>query len=119
MGRLALYLSFLASAAPSPGPEKTGTKDQKPLPPVILNEIHYHPSRNADLNEEFVELLNRTDREVDLHGWALRGGVRFRFDRAAGPTLVPPRGFLLVARNPASLAGLSGAPAASIAGPFQ
>src|SRR6267378_3459342 len=45
-GYLSLLFSFLAAAAPSPGPEKTGTKDQKPLPPVILNEIHYHPSRN-------------------------------------------------------------------------
>jgi hypothetical protein len=115
--RAALLSSFLA-AAPAAETGRTG-EAPRPLPPVILNEVHYHPPRHADAAEEFVELHNRTGAPVDIEGWEIRGGIRFRFERAAGPTVIPPRGFLLVARSREGLSRLAGLPVSEIAGPFS
>jgi spore coat protein CotH len=112
---LAGILLFLALAADGPGQKgQTGP----PLPPVIFNEVHYHPARDADAEEEFLELHNRTGSEVDLQGWEIRGGVRFRFDRGVGPTSIPAGGYLVVARRPAGLSRVTGLPDVSIAGPY-
>ncbi len=89
------------------------------LPPVILNEIHYHPPNDADAREEFVELHNRTGSDVDIQGWEFTRGIRYRFDRSTGPASIPARGFLLLARNPALLARTTGIPVSRIAGPFS
>ena len=86
--------------------------------PVIVNEIHYHPSGDAGLREEFVELHNRTDSSVDLHGWAFTNGIDFRFDRSSGPASIAAKGFLLVARSPAAVGGIAGIPPTAIAGPY-
>ncbi len=86
--------------------------------PVIVNEIHYHPGGDAGLREEFVELYNRTDASVDLHGWAFSGGINFQFDRSAGPASIAARGFLLVARNPAAVGRVARIPPTAIAGPY-
>jgi hypothetical protein len=70
--------------------------------PVIISELMYHPVLEDDPTEhhEFVELENRTDREIDLARWRLSGGIRFMF--RAGMVL-PPRGLLVVAKNRARL----------------
>lgn len=88
-------------------------------PAVILNEIHYHPPGPAGLREEFVELHNRSDAAIDLHGWRFTRGIRFRFDRASAEVNIPAGGFLLLARDPAALARISGIPATAIAGPYD
>ncbi len=95
-----------------------------PLPvassPVVINEIYYHPPEDVDdPAEEFVELHNRTDSRVDLHGWRLAGGVEYAFDRAAGPAEIPAGGFLLVGKDPARLAAATGIDVTSIAGPYE
>src|SRR5262245_30679799 len=112
---LAGMLLFLAVAADGPGQKGQAGP---PLPAVIFNEVHYHPARDADAEEEFIELHNRTDGEVDLQGWEIRGGVRFRFDRGVGPTSLRPRGYLVVARRPAGLSRVTGLSDSSIAGPY-
>lgn len=78
------------------------------LPEVVIHEIHYHPA--PDGGPEFIELHNRTDREISLHeadlgvGWRLRGlssadgPGSFTFPRG---TRIPPRGYLLVVEGDA------------------
>lgn len=94
------------------------TPETRPIPPVIVTEIHYHPPGDAGLEEEFLELHNRTDAKVDLHGWAFTDGIDFRFDRNSGPASISPKGFLVLARNRAAVARLTGIPEARIAGPY-
>ena len=67
-----------------------------PPGPVVINEIHYHPANDADLDQEFVELYNRSDTPADLTGYAFAQGIQFRF---AEGTAIPPRGMLVVCRN--------------------
>ena len=103
-----------------PGPAETCPPPLPPaLSPVVLSEIYYHPPDAADPAEEFLELYNRTGAPVDLHGWRLADGVDLVFDRAMGPTVVPPGGMLLVAGDPAAVSRLTGIAATSIAGPWE
>src|SRR5688572_31760199 len=73
-------------------------KNAAPEAPVVISEIMYHPVMDDDpaVSHEFIELENRTDQEIDLGGWQLGGGIRFKF--AAG-TRLPARAFLVVAKN--------------------
>src|SRR5437867_1200806 len=87
-----------------------------PAPRAVLNEIHYHPA--GDPEEEFIELHNPGEAALDLHGWSVRGGVRFRFDRERGPAAIPPGGFLLLARNRPAVARLAGIREEEVAGPY-
>jgi hypothetical protein len=50
--------------------------------------------------EQWVELFNRGSSPVDLSGWRLDGAIDFRFGH--GP-IVPPGGFVVVARHAADL----------------
>ncbi|MEM7235068.1 MAG: lamin tail domain-containing protein, partial [Planctomycetota bacterium] len=61
--------------------------------PLIFSEIYYHPpyvepfgegddacvARCSD-RQQWIELHNRSDEEVELGGWAISRGVRFRFE---------------------------------------
>ncbi|MBM3847799.1 MAG: hypothetical protein FJ405_16135, partial [Verrucomicrobia bacterium] len=80
---------------------------------VVINEIHYHPVEIEafddsgrpvlDLSEdvhEFLELHNPTNTDASLSNWSLSGGVSFDFPPG---TILPARGFLVVARNPRRL----------------
>ena len=75
---------------------------------VIINEIMYHPvSGLAD--DEFVELFNRNPLQaMDVAGWKFVAGIDFTLPPNA---VIPPNGYLVVARNAARLrtnyAGLS------------
>lgn len=80
--------------------------------PIVINEIHY----NHDLDSEwveFVELHNRAAQAVSLAGWTLSDGVGYTFP--AG-TVIPARGYLLVAEDPAALRAKYGA---SALGPYS
>lgn len=86
---------FRRLAQPTPG-----QANARPLlPPVVLHELYYHPI-TEDEDQEFVELFNRSGESVDLTGWRLRGGISFNFPSG---TLLPPGGYLVVARNAALL----------------
>jgi hypothetical protein len=64
---------------------------------IVINEIHYHarptfadPASGvafAKNNEEWIELLNITDEEIDLSGWRLSDGIGYSFPD--GPILAP------------------------------
>jgi hypothetical protein len=72
------------------------------------------PYRESD--EEWVELFNRSTNAVDLTGWRLDAGIDFRFTN--GP-LVPPGGYVVVARDAAALRAKWPEIAANILGDFS
>ena len=71
-----------------------------------------HPAR--DLPESWVELLNRSNRVVDLSGWDLDNGINFEF---APGTLIAPGEFLVVAEDVDALSKRF--PGVPIVGPFR
>ena len=71
---------------------------------IVINEIHYNPARN-EIPAEFVELYNPFPSAVDVSGWKLSGGVNFTLP--AG-TIIAAGGYLVIAENPAVLAGVYG-----------
>jgi hypothetical protein len=56
------------------------------------------PYRNS--GEEWIELFNRSASAVDLTGWRVDAGIDFRFTNG---TVVPPGGYVVVARDAAAL----------------
>jgi hypothetical protein len=97
---------------------------------VLFNEIHYHPVERAafdsefnpviDLSEdvhEFIELHNPDSVPQALTGWSVTGGVEFLFPDG---TVLPPGGYLVVAKNPERLAAVPayGLRATDILGPW-
>jgi hypothetical protein len=77
-------------AADGPSSRRTGW---------AITEIMYRPAIRADgMNAEFIELQNTQPFAEDLGGYSLAGEVRYRFPL---PTVVPPRGHIVVAANPA------------------
>ena len=51
---------------------------QLPADDIVINEILYHPEEKV-VPEEFIELYNASDKEVDLSGWFFSDGVGFTF----------------------------------------
>ncbi|MBI5388411.1 MAG: lamin tail domain-containing protein [Verrucomicrobia bacterium] len=86
---------FNALAAPTPGT----TNAPAWLPPVVINEIMFHPISGLD-DDEFVELFNRSGQAVDLTGWQFTEGIRFSFP---SNTSLAAGAFLVVAKNAARL----------------
>ncbi|MGK0185343.1 MAG: hypothetical protein ACI9R3_001119 [Verrucomicrobiales bacterium] len=74
------------------------------LADVVINEIHYNGEPNTALNE-FVELHNTGAEAVDLSGWVLDDGIAYAFPDGA---TIAAGGYLVVAENPASVAGSIG-----------
>lgn len=74
---------------------------------IVINEIMYNHRPHTvgtvddqedyrDIPEEWIELFNRSDRAVDLSGWALAGGTEFTFP--AG-TVLAPAAFVVVSND--------------------
>ncbi|MGC8829041.1 MAG: lamin tail domain-containing protein [Verrucomicrobiia bacterium] len=66
---------------------------------VVINEIMYAPI-SGDSDDEFIELYNRGTNSINLGGWQIQGGVNFLFSTN---TVIPPDGFIVVARNMTNL----------------
>jgi hypothetical protein len=79
---------------------------------VVFNEIMYHPGTNVT-GSEWLELHNQMAVDVDLSGWSIAGGVAFTF---AEGTVIPGRGYLVVALSPADLAAATGL--TNVLGPY-
>ena len=69
---------------------------------VVVNEMHYNP---ASATLEFVELHNQLSVNVDMSGWRFDGGITFQFAEGA---VIPARGYLVVAKAPATLQTATG-----------
>ncbi|MEW6237161.1 MAG: lamin tail domain-containing protein [Candidatus Omnitrophota bacterium] len=62
---------------------------------IVINEIFYHPSNeeyDSNVDNEYIELFNRSAQVIDLSGWFFSNGVEFRFPQgtslAAGGTVL-------------------------------
>ncbi len=71
---------------------------------IVINEIMYRhkpfPSVNglpaADNREEWIELYNRSPNAVDLSGWELDDGIRYKF---ASDKILAPGAYVVVAKD--------------------
>ncbi|NQU24531.1 MAG: lamin tail domain-containing protein, partial [Candidatus Nealsonbacteria bacterium] len=86
--------------SPTPGASNSGGF-------VVINEVHYDPEDNA-VRGEFIELYNTTASNVDLSGWMLDDGIRYRF---ADGTVLLAGDYLVVAEDPATMQAKFGAAA--------
>ncbi|MBK1827642.1 lamin tail domain-containing protein [Haloferula rosea] len=80
---------------------------------VVFNEVHYHPRNDGDLLE-YVELHNQLAFEVDMSNWRIDGDIDFDFPEG---TILPGRGYLVIAKDPAALSSATGHSGAL--GPFN
>ncbi len=71
---------------------------------VAFNELNYHPASAAS-GGEWLELHNQQGVDVDLSGWSLTSGVDYRFPEG---TVIPGKGYLVVAANPSARPGALG-----------
>src|SRR5258708_22875710 len=62
---------------------------------VVINEIFYHAPDDID-DLQFIELHNTGDKAVDLAGWRLSKGVKFRFPANAA---IDAQGYLVVCKD--------------------
>ncbi len=67
---------------------------------IVINEIMYAPL-SGNTNDQYIELYNQGTNVVDVSGWAFVDGIDFTFP--AG-TVIPPDGYLVVAKNAARMA---------------
>ncbi len=63
---------------------------------VVITEINYHPLRDRDRDEEFVEIHNKSGLIKDMGGWEVRGGIQYAFPEGC---ILLPGTYVLVCRN--------------------
>ncbi|MGC8743825.1 MAG: lamin tail domain-containing protein [Verrucomicrobiia bacterium] len=62
---------------------------------IVINEIMYHPISGND-DDQYVELYNQSTNTYNLSGWRFVDGIDFVFPEN---TVIPPNGYLVVAKN--------------------
>ncbi len=100
-----LTLTNTATATQTPTSAPATPSPPSPAPPIVINEFLPAPAGTvdwdgdgvADANDEWVELYNPLDREVDISGWQLddEDGGSPPYTIPAGRVL-PPKGFLVL-----------------------
>ncbi|MCH8048392.1 MAG: lamin tail domain-containing protein, partial [Planctomycetes bacterium] len=80
---------------------------------VVFNEIMYHPLDDPNDGLEWIELHNQLAVDMDISEWHIEGGIDFSFPDG---TIVPGKGYLVVAANPEVLQNETGF--ADAMGPF-
>jgi hypothetical protein len=81
--------SQLDLTPPTITPSPTATFTPKPLPDLVINEIHADPASDlsGDANgdgvrdssdDEFIEIVNTTENDIAMGGWMLRDGDQVR-----------------------------------------
>ena len=68
---------------------------------VVFSEIMYHPPDDQGDALEWIELHNQLAVDMDVSQWSLEGGVDYTFPDGS---VVPGRGYVVVAADPAALA---------------
>ncbi len=71
-----------------------------PAPDIAINEIFYHPPDAVEDSQEFVELVNTTDRVIDLLGYTFSQGIGFTFEQS---TPLAPGEHIVVCRDQAAV----------------
>ena len=93
---------------PTPGRANTSMSCPLPAyasPPVVINEIYYHPESDRDAQEELIELKNTTGSPINMSDWAISDGVDFTFPPG---TSIAASGTLVVAADKAWVASTFG-----------
>ena len=72
---------------------------------VVFNEIMYHAPDDSGGTLEWIELYNQLAVDMDISDWVLDGGVHFTFPDG---TVVPRKGYLVVAADPAAMQAATG-----------
>jgi hypothetical protein len=67
-----------------------------PPPPLVINEIMFSPGGK---DCEWIELLNRTQAEIDLAGWTLEDSRGTPGSIAAGDLILPGGGFFVLVQD--------------------
>ena len=90
----------------TPGAANAVTFDDR----IVINEVMYHHRPNyadedlgseyEEVEDEWVELINRSDASVDMSGWRLRGGLSYTIEEG---TVLAPGGYLVVAKDKQAL----------------
>jgi len=80
---------------------------------VVFNEVMYHPAQINEAEFEWVELRNQMAVDMDISGWSIAGGIECIFP---AETVIPGRGFLVVAASPVTLIAATGV--TNVVGPF-
>ena len=71
---------------------------------VVFNELMYHPPGNEE-TLEWIELYNQLAVDMDISHWRLAGAVDYQFSDG---TILPGRGYLVIAVNPQELSNQTG-----------
>jgi hypothetical protein len=80
-------------------PTPAGTNAGPAVPPIVINEIMYHPASEDDA-EQYIEVYNPGTAALPLTGWALQGAVSYVFPTGS---MLPAHGYAVVARSAATL----------------
>lgn len=67
--------------------------------PIVINELMFNPISGDD-NEEYVELFNYSDQDIDLSNWQFADGIRFEFPEGS---MIPANGYVVIGSDPALL----------------
>ncbi len=81
-------------------------------PPIVINELQYHPL-SEDHGEEYIELYNTGTITVDLSGWWFNDGIVYTFPPS---TTMPPGSYVVIGNNPATVEAVYGI--SGVMGPF-
>lgn len=83
-------------------PTYAGPNAQPRMHDIVINEIMYHHLQRED-RYEYIELYNRGTDTVNLSNWSFTAGISFTFPEG---TEMQPDSYLVVAKDPAFLAGV-------------
>ncbi len=82
---------------------------------LVFNEIMYHPI-SGDAADTYVEIFNRGERAIELSGFRVRGGIRYRFEDGVK---LGAGDYLVVAKDPEALAKKYGLSKSVVVGPCR
>ncbi|MBN1441930.1 MAG: CotH kinase family protein, partial [Planctomycetes bacterium] len=80
----------------APAPLERCPPPQPAAATVVISEIHFHPARDDDEREEYVELHNLTAEPISLEGWRFTEGISFIF---GAEHAIEPGGYLVLCRD--------------------
>jgi hypothetical protein len=84
----------------------TLTIEDNDAPDIVINEILYDPTDAGDANgdgtedetgDEFVEIVNNSNRDIDISNWTLSDGASIKYTFPSGTVIPADRAFVVFA----------------------
>ncbi len=104
--QFAEFFQYLWDTGRNLGENWVGDREGTRPGDVIINEVHWdgyngdtEPNGDATTNDEFIELLNTTDRTIDLSLWSITTDDDFVVGLYPGTVIGPYERFLLAGHN--------------------